>query len=337
MYLTNFTNRLHVLLNKPIVRRSTLLIVLVIGTLVPFIKGYPFPKAFFYFAKWVSFFFIIYYAGLVLASFFRAAPKSNNGSLQFFHLETLTLVYIFLAIYYIGKGACHIDDILLFSWSFSEKIISSLSPEMSDDVWTLFHLYRPYYSVMIGFIVMVLIINCSRSYYQIHELEMKKENPGRNNYWANIDWILRLLIAVAFIYFEKTISHIGMVNSSIEGISHLEIANSNIGEIIPHEGLTDFSKAGMILYSLIIFWSFITAYTKIRIQKMTQFIIGFGGLIFSAVLYVMIKKIDDSNVVVSMFIRLQLYTLMLIPLLASGSAIVIDFISNDFDQPSITE
>lgn len=330
MLFSNCFNKFSLVINSHFTKRSALIIVLSIGILIPLINNDPIVTSFFYLAKWTSFFFVIYHACLVLTSFVNHAPKSNSGRLYFFQLETLSFVYILFAVYYIGKGACKIDEIGRISWVISENFSLAVKAEGSDVIWKIFNMYQLYIlPIMLGFIFMILIVNCSRSYYKIHELDLEDKGYLQKNSWlANTDWTIRILIAAAFICFEKKISHIGDFPLKFEPLC---------------EEFISFAYGGIVLYSLIVIWYLINKRYKIRQLELTQFFIGFGGVSFSLTLLLTMKSYDINNHIVNygvttMLVQLTIYTLMLFVLMLSGMAIVIDFISPEIKsvKPNIT-
>ena len=166
---------------------------------------------------------------------------------------------------------------------------------------------------------MALIINCARSYYQIHEFDTGKgmlaisKDSQRSRIGAQVDWVFRIVIAFIFICFEKKISNIG-------ALSEMDVSSIFLE-------LSKFSYWGFALYSFIILWALITQYYfKIRSHHLTQYWIGLGGLIFSVTLWLMVN-VDEPFGVKLMAWHMAITLVMTMALLASGGAIILDFIT----------
>ncbi len=265
---------------------------------------------FVFFTKWISLYFIINFASLTLNSFLK--KHNTNSSSGLFGSETLPLVYIGFAIFYLSYGAHQIGIIADFSFVFSGMLEHSIRLEKSTLIWDQFQTYQYRLPHVLVLIFMTLIINCSRSYYHIHELDHGKGlNDKEAAKWGlMVDWIIRIVIACIFIFVEHKIYSISMLNPL-----------SNYPEIL--DALRNFSIYTLVLYGFILIWALFARFKKLRNLDFVQACIFIGGIIFSILLLNVSngKKLTAND----MFCHMLLFSFLALPLLVVIGAIFSDF------------
>lgn len=237
-----------------------------------------------YFASAIS---VFYLASYVIKAI------GHIGRNNIFSTETLALSYVGLSTLYIFFGI----DILQSSEFVGEQYFNAtLNNEsyknMTDSSKTDFEfLYKNLISFLICLVMGVILFNCSRAFYMIHLLDRGtlRNNTISDNTIKGWDWILRLLIAITFIVFEKKISELDYF------LTNYKHTNTEQAALQFSNSLSYFGIIGGFLYSLLLIWSLYNFIKKVHNLEtiFAQIFIPIGGLIYSFMLF----KAADTNYV----------------------------------------
>ncbi len=304
--------------NNAGLKRTTLFIMVLLVVLSNFYFNETWHETMITLFKCLSFYFIIAYGIMIFSSHRQHIVQDNDRKILYYKLEVFPILYISFAIYYLMLGAWNLDVMSQVAWVMLDDIHANAMPGLGDKYTTyLFNQYKQFFPVILILTITILIINASRSYYHIHELESNSNGVNKRSKFTLIDFMGRFLIALFFILLEKKISKIGSLININDEL-----------KVIAFDEILSFSYIGIVLFSLILLWLWFTHKSETRKYHWTQYMIGICGLIFSLILwYIFDTHINTQDGLENLLKQIIMFALMSLAMIVSGGILIGDFLS----------
>jgi hypothetical protein len=203
--------------------------------------------------------------------------------------ETLPVLYMLVAIYYIGRASIAIPEVSKNS-PFIFRPLLSLLPIKDNNDWhsavlDYAQIAVTWLPVWVAVLLALFLTHGARALYVIHKLDhMESKSDFKVKAF---DWAFRIVIGILFIIFEQ----------ALEKLHHVGVQSS----IELHHVLSLVAITGIILYFALAIWGFFNIKCNAyHLPWFPQLPIAIGGTIISIMFYFIVSANQDPLVVLKL-------------------------------------